>query len=82
MVAPVVEEGAAQRNVYLPKGSYTDGHNGNTYEGEHWILNYEAPIALLPHFIRSYMRFSVDHLFAVIESMNPKINLPTLARGN
>lgn len=51
LVAPVVEEGKTQRDIYLPNGTWKDGNNGNIYEGKQWIKNYVAQLHVLPYFI-------------------------------
>jgi len=52
LVAPVVEEGARQRKVYLPKGAqWSDAYNGTTYQGGQWI-EVEAPLSRIPLFLR------------------------------
>lgn len=51
LVAPVVDEGAVSRNIYLPKGSWTD-QDGNTHEGPKWLENYPAPLNVVPFFIK------------------------------
>ncbi|GJQ75090.1 hypothetical protein Trydic_g9703 [Trypoxylus dichotomus] len=53
LVAPILEEGAVSRNIFLPAGSWVDGNSGRVYEGSQTLLNYSAPIELLPYFIRS-----------------------------
>jgi len=51
MVAPVVELGAKQRDIYLTSGQWTDQSN-KTFTGPKWIKNYSAEIDVLPYFIR------------------------------
>lgn len=50
--APVLEEGAVKRDVYLPKGVWKDGNNGKVYTGPTTIRDYPAPLDTLPYFIR------------------------------
>ena len=53
LVAPVYEEGAKNRRVYLPKGAkWTDAWTDKTYEGGQWI-NYETPLEIIPVFLRN-----------------------------
>ncbi|XP_072377024.1 myogenesis-regulating glycosidase-like [Diabrotica undecimpunctata] len=52
LVAPVLEEGATSRNIYLPKGNWKDGISGATFVGPLNITNFEAPIDVLPYFIK------------------------------
>lgn len=52
LVAPVVYEGAAEREVYLPRGSrWTNLHDGKTYEGGQTITA-EAPLNIIPVYLR------------------------------
>ncbi|XP_076252821.1 myogenesis-regulating glycosidase-like [Rhynchophorus ferrugineus] len=54
LVAPVLQEGATSRQVYLPEGTWLDGNdNSCKYEGPISLL-YDAPIEVLPYFIRQY----------------------------
>ncbi|KAL3266159.1 hypothetical protein HHI36_010344, partial [Cryptolaemus montrouzieri] len=52
LVAPILDEGAIFRNVYLPNGTWIDGNNGSVYRGRTTLRNYSAPIEVLPYFIR------------------------------
>lgn len=52
--APVLEQGAEERDIYLPDGYWKDGNNGSIYEGKRWLRNYPAPIEVLPYFIRQF----------------------------
>ncbi|XP_063382934.1 myogenesis-regulating glycosidase-like [Cydia fagiglandana] len=49
LVAPVLEQGAVSRAVYLPRGTWRDAE-GAEYEGP-TTLDYPAPIEVLPYFI-------------------------------
>ncbi|XP_061719795.1 myogenesis-regulating glycosidase-like [Cydia pomonella] len=49
LVAPVLEQGAVSRSVYLPRGTWRDAE-GAVYEGP-TTLDYPAPIDVLPYFI-------------------------------
>ncbi|XP_060532044.1 myogenesis-regulating glycosidase-like [Cylas formicarius] len=52
LVAPIVTEGALSREVYLPKGTWKDGNDASVvYEGPKSIV-YDAPIEILPYFIK------------------------------
>ncbi|HEX2910718.1 MAG TPA: TIM-barrel domain-containing protein [Chloroflexia bacterium] len=50
LVAPVVEEGAESRNVYLPEGRWRDwwetraSSDAPVFEGGCWLKNYPAPL--------------------------------------
>lgn len=50
MVAPVVEQGARRRDIYLPTGVWEDGRNGETIIGGRWLLNYQAELDEVPTF--------------------------------
>jgi len=59
LVAPVVEEGARKRRVYLPRGArFTDPHTEVTYEGGQWI-EADAPIDRIPVFLRDGARLPI-----------------------
>lgn len=51
LVAPVIVKGATSRNVYLPAGRWRDGNNGTIIAGPKNFI-YDAPIDVLPFFIR------------------------------
>jgi alpha-glucosidase len=52
LVAPVVEDRARQRPVYLPKGVWYDYWTGERIEGGREIT-VDAPLSMLPIFVRS-----------------------------
>ncbi|RZB39964.1 putative family 31 glucosidase [Asbolus verrucosus] len=52
LVAPVIQEGAISRDVYLPSGSWKDGNDGTIYEGPQLLKAYASPIDVLPFFIK------------------------------
>jgi alpha-glucosidase len=53
LVAPVVEQGAKARLVYLPRGDrWTDYWSGATYDGGQYIVR-KTPLDLCPIYIRS-----------------------------
>jgi alpha-D-xyloside xylohydrolase len=51
LVAPVLEEGARQREVWLPEGCWQLHGIGQRYTG-HTLLNVAAPLTVLPWFTR------------------------------
>ncbi len=52
LVAPVVEEGAAFKKVYLPKGDWINFNNKqHTYEGMRWI-DYPVELETVPIFVK------------------------------
>ncbi|MBS7649567.1 glycoside hydrolase family 31 protein [Candidatus Bathyarchaeota archaeon] len=59
LVAPVYEEGAKSRKVYLPKGTrWTDAWSNNIHEGGQWI-NYKTPLEIIPIFLREGTKISL-----------------------
>ncbi|KAJ2949769.1 hypothetical protein O0L34_g15702 [Tuta absoluta] len=50
LAAPVMEEGAVSRHVYLPKGTWRDGNTGDLIEGPVLLEDYPAPLDTLPYF--------------------------------
>jgi myogenesis-regulating glycosidase len=51
LVAPVLEKGARQRDIYLPAGLWKDFWSGDIYHGGQDIENYPAPLDKLPIFV-------------------------------
>ena len=51
LVAPVVEQGATTREVYLPKGRWYDWYTGEIYEGGRYVT-VPAPLDKTPLFVR------------------------------
>jgi len=52
LVAPVMEEGARERKVYLPAGcKWTDANTKEVYEGGQMVI-VPAPIDIIPVFVR------------------------------
>ncbi len=59
LVAPIYQNTAAdeqgndiRNNIYLPKGQWVDGFNGDCYEGGRIINGFDAPLWKLPVFVR------------------------------
>lgn len=52
LVAPVSDQGANQRTVYLPKATWYDFWSGETVHGEQTIIA-AAPLAKLPLYVRA-----------------------------
>src|SRR6218665_346829 len=53
LVAPIVVEGARQRDIYLPEGIWEDGLKYNVvYAGRRWLRNYNVSLEKVPYFIR------------------------------
>ena len=51
LVAPVLEYGARERDVYLPKGRWENIHTGEVLEGERTVT-VAAPLDQIPVFCR------------------------------
>src|SRR5688500_5630984 len=51
LVAPVVHEGADSRDIYLPRGNWV-GHNGIVHVGPTTLVDYPAPLNVLPYFVK------------------------------
>jgi len=51
LVAPVLQEGAVRRLVYLPKGNWYDYETKDVLEGNR-SMYYDAPLSMLPVFIK------------------------------
>ncbi len=51
LVAPVLSQGAASRDIYLPSGTWIDYWNGRVYQGGQTLKSYPAPLEVLPIFV-------------------------------
>jgi alpha-glucosidase (family GH31 glycosyl hydrolase) len=52
LVAPVVEPGVRQRDVYLPAGRWRDFWSESVLEGGRTLRDYPAPLETIPVFER------------------------------
>lgn len=52
LVAPVVTEGAAGRQVWFPEGKWNDFWTGSEFAGGGWV-SFDCPIDRIPAFVRS-----------------------------
>jgi hypothetical protein len=50
LVAPILEEGATTRDIYLPTGQWRDMNTNDLITGKVWLRNYSAPLDVLPYF--------------------------------
>jgi Glycosyl hydrolases family 31 len=50
LVAPVMDEGAVSRDIYLPSGLWLDMNTGQLLDGQSWLRDYPAPLDTLPYF--------------------------------
>jgi alpha-D-xyloside xylohydrolase len=59
LVAPVLEEGARRRRLYLPSGAtWRDAWTGKEFEGGQWI-EVEAPLERIPLYLRDGARLPI-----------------------
>ena len=70
LVAPVLEEGATDRKVYLPEhaGGWFDFHDGRQFEGGQ-AITVPAPLGRLPVYVRSGAMIAVTKQ---IDSIDPR----------
>jgi alpha-glucosidase (family GH31 glycosyl hydrolase) len=52
LVAPILEEGASKRDIYLPKGNWKDPFKHMVIEGGIWLKHYTVPTNVVPYFVR------------------------------
>ena len=54
LIAPVMEEGSIQRDIYFPRGEWQDpAHpDDKTISGPGWVWGYHASLFVIPYFIR------------------------------
>lgn len=52
LVAPVLEPGATQRSVYLPRGTWYDWHTGESLAGQRFLAA-DAPLDRIPLYARA-----------------------------
>ena len=50
LVAPVLDQGATCRDIYLPAGKWRDENSAVTLEGGVWFYDYRAKLNELPYF--------------------------------
>lgn len=54
LVAPVLEEGATSRDIYLPAGNWYDNLKHNNISGPVWLHQYDVQLHELPYFTVLY----------------------------
>ncbi|MCU4165888.1 glycoside hydrolase family 31 protein [Carboxylicivirga caseinilyticus] len=75
IVAPVVEEGAAFKRVYLPKGKWFDYNSKqDPFEGGQWI-EYPVKLSTIPVFVK---QGSIIPHMPVMQYINERANYPLL----
>lgn len=52
LIAPIIDEGSRQRDIYLPDGEWIDFWDGTRYKGSSWIT-YSCGIDKIPVFIKN-----------------------------
>ncbi|XP_064649998.1 myogenesis-regulating glycosidase-like isoform X2 [Lineus longissimus] len=50
LVAPVLDEGAKSRDIYIPRGIWLDEQTRETLHGPTWLRKYPAPLTTVPTF--------------------------------
>ncbi|GAB6024082.1 hypothetical protein CHUAL_008796 [Chamberlinius hualienensis] len=51
LVAPIITQGSVQRNIYLPKGNWSDMlRGGGEITGPTWLYNYPVALDEIPYF--------------------------------
>jgi hypothetical protein len=56
IAAPVLEQDRVNRDIYLPRGLWRDGNTNTVYTGPKWLMNYPAPLDVLPYFERVHRK--------------------------
>ena len=67
LVAPVTQQGAKARMVYLPEGVWIDYWTGERIEGKRYILR-EAPLDVCPIYVKSG---SILPTYEAVDSVEP-----------
>lgn len=52
LVAPMLDEGATSRDIYLPTGQWQDKLRSHTLTGPTWLRNYKVALNELAYFKR------------------------------
>jgi len=75
LVAPVIEEGQRQREVYLPEGEWIDFWDGTKYSGQQYI-RYLCNLDKIPVFIKnnSVIPFNLNNNFEIEEYIGNKVD--------
>ena len=59
LVAPVVEEGATTRRLYVPRGDWHDFWDGTAYTGSQWLV-VDAPLDRIPVLVRTGAKLNLS----------------------
>ncbi|MEM1096618.1 MAG: TIM-barrel domain-containing protein, partial [Bacteroidota bacterium] len=82
LVAPVITEGATEREVYLPSGTWTDAWTGDAIAGPATVTA-PAPMHQTPIYLRQGASLTLPDLNALYqESLDLVNNLPPLTDGS
>ena len=75
LVAPVIEEGQRQREIYLPEGEWIDFWDGAKYNGQQYI-RYLCNLDKIPVFIKnnSVIPFNLNNNFEIGEYIGNKVD--------
>ena len=52
LVAPILDEGAVSRDIYLPQGQWHDELRNELISGPTWLRNYSVALSELAYFTR------------------------------
>lgn len=75
LVAPVVEQGALEKEVYLPKGEWIDFNDKKTsYRGGKWVT-VDAPLCVTPVFVK---KGSIIPMSPVVQYVGEKADMPLI----
>jgi myogenesis-regulating glycosidase len=58
LVAPVMEKGATERAIYIPKGDWVDYKTKAAVPGDQLLKHYSAPLDTLPIFVKDRSQFA------------------------
>lgn len=70
LIAPVLEKGAIQQQIYLPEGEWMDYHSSTIFQGKTWI-NFPITINDMPIFIKKGSMIPMTSLVYTIRDYNP-----------
>lgn len=75
LIAPVMEQGAAVKKVYLPDGKWIDFNNPQTvFQGKQWI-EYPVDLKTIPMFVKSG---SIVTTMPIMQYINEKSDYPLI----
>lgn len=80
LVAPVLNEGAVTRDIYLPAGEWCDAWSGERYTGGQTLIAHPAPCPGIPLFIRQGGAWS-ERLAAICAGRLGQLTRGSIASG-